>query len=179
MWQAQEDHPRSRGEYLDVDTASANSTGSSPLSRGIRAQAGQIPLRRGIIPALAGNTSNASSPTLMRGDHPRSRGEYAERPRRGVRRDGSSPLSRGIPQTPRWPSRRLGIIPALAGNTCGGSGCGKKPGDHPRSRGEYAETVLIVTHSKGSSPLSRGIPVASAVASVVLADHPRSRGEYT
>ena len=131
-------------------------------------------------------------------DHPRSRGEYmtTEGPR--SLSQGSSPLSRGIPEGlgPGGPGDR--IIPALAGNTerVGGAlDCG---GDHPRSRGEYKAESSIRLNLKGSSPLSRGIlgpgtvydvnsriiPALAGNTHDFLAerldvrDHPRSRGEY-
>ena len=52
----QTDHPRSRGEYIDICTECTMPFGSSPLSRGILG--GQAAAHRGarIIPALAGNT---------------------------------------------------------------------------------------------------------------------------
>ena len=70
--------------------------------------------------------------------------------------------------------------------------------DHPRSRGEYISRRLILHRCCGSSPLSRGIPVAAQCCSRSLRiipalagntdqlprrrglhmDHPRSRGEY-
>ena len=94
-------------------------------------------------------------------------------------------------------SRR--IIPALAGNTSGGTASARRPGDHPRSRGEYAVACAPTTRSVGSSPLSRGIPSSCIYYYIPLRiipalagntgtvrslqpgtrDHPRSRGEYS
>ena len=70
--------------------------------------------------------------------------------------------------------------------------------DHPRSRGEYIRAGGRPAGSKGSSPLSRGIPSVPArpwpgrgiipalagntrrhlLSGAVAGDHPRSRGEY-
>ena len=50
-------------------------------------------------------------------DHPRSRGEYVEAAGDGGTVYGSSPLSRGIPQTADEMVMNDRIIPALAGNT--------------------------------------------------------------
>ena len=154
-------------------------TGSSPLSRGIRRIPAAGRARRRIIPALAGNTSK-SRPAKMS-------------------RTGSSPLSRGIPQesSPGAPERR--IIPALAGNTANYKLPTVLAADHPRSRGEYGAAKMSELSEFGSSPLSRGILLATckdhttpriipALAGntgivywtqPVRADHPRSRGEYT
>ena len=91
-----------------------------------------------------------------------------------------------------------GIIPALAGNTqpCWpGMFSGR---DHPRSRGEYINTLRANGSFDGSSPLSRGIlppQVRHILTSRIIpalagntrelvphtathSDHPRSRGEY-
>ena len=50
------DHPRSRGEYSSSASAPKAARGSSPLSRGILCVRARRCARRGIIPALAGNT---------------------------------------------------------------------------------------------------------------------------
>ena len=71
----------------------------------------------GIIPALAGNTT-ADFPWLVaKLDHPRSRGEYMNGETVGLDDEGSSPLSRGIPQYEGGGRVESRIIPALAGNT--------------------------------------------------------------
>ena len=94
-----EDHPRSRGEYESVDVERQWPEGSSPLSRGILCCPRVSNLRRGIIPALAGNTIPVAVIMVSIADHPRSRGEY---------------LGGTVVETVT--SR---IIPALAGNTAG------------------------------------------------------------
>ena len=70
------DHPRSRGEYTPDIIVCYRGAGSSPLSRGILANARKMHLRHRIIPALAGNTRGRYWPAGRRSDHPRSRGEY-------------------------------------------------------------------------------------------------------
>ena len=137
---------------------------------------------RGIIPALAGNTSTALASLSTSGDHPRSRGEYRQRmschmtgqdhPRsRGEYATnqilapgakGSSPLSRGIHHEDRHLEAATGIIPALAGNTSPPNTCANTTKDHPRSRGEYWPGPDGTPTPHGSSPLSRGIPVVEA-----------------
>ena len=52
-----QDHPRSRGEYGILSRIALVPQGSSPLSRGILTRINQMSLKHGIIPALAGNTS--------------------------------------------------------------------------------------------------------------------------
>ena len=111
---------------------------------------------------------------------------------------GSSPLSRGIPAGAGPHHTAPRIIPALAGNTRASQPRGAADADHPRSRGEYASRLARAARSRGSSPLSRGIPgqqlhnpqllgIIPALAGNTLRarragpgprDHPRSRGEY-
>ena len=114
-----EDHPRSRGVYVLPGGTRLTREGSSPLARGLRR--GRPPLHRrgGIIPARAGFTSPASSPTGRRWDHPRSRGVYVLTDNQWNRLAGSSPLARGLPRRRRRRRRRPGIIPARAGFTYG------------------------------------------------------------
>ena len=112
------DHPRSRGEYSVMVSFLPQRGGSSPLSRGIRrSRGGRADVVR-IIPALAGNTWTAWSTPIRPRDHPRSRGEYDSVPAMLSRREGSSPLSRGIRAVLAVCFEVAGIIPALAGNTC-------------------------------------------------------------
>ena len=152
------DHPRSRGEYAMCFLMAAAGFGSSPLSRGIRPPVRSGEPFSGIIPALAGNTTTATIPTGASTDHPRSRGEYADKIAPSVKKQGSSPLSRGIPI--RWGRSCRGrrIIPALAGNTTPAAARPRMRPDHPRSRGEYSLFREHYANGGGSSPLSRGIP---------------------
>ena len=135
---------------------------------------------------------------MDRGDHPRSRGEYARPRRTPIGSLGSSPLSRGIHSVSSGLLPVLGIIPALAGNTLTRAFSSASSRDHPRSRGEYFWAARPVYASRGSSPLSRGIQgrrVCRAPSPGIIPalagntrtsntlppahrDHPRSRGEY-
>mgnify|MGYP001017436095 CR=1 FL=1 len=180
-------------------SAVRTSGGSSPLSRGIPAPRCRQCRPRRIIPALAGNTSRAAWMWGSKPDHPRSRGEYGGDPAVMYPRRGSSPLSRGIPSPPAAHRVHVRIIPALAGNTPIRLVAGGTLRDHPRSRGEYWSVSSRRRSSRGSSPLSRGIPpkgcgmsdllrIIPALAGNTLLrpagsssseDHPRSRGEYS
>ena len=131
------DHPRSRGEYRCRWNVSSSTTGSSPLSRGIPSHEGFPSSKRGIIPALAGNTRQAPAVMVRHTDHPRSRGEYVRQVLSASVSLGSSPLSRGIHGRQSMCGRPMRIIPALAGNTCGVLPPAGTSEDHPRSRGEY------------------------------------------
>ena len=172
------DHPRSRGEYDVVAERERGAVGSSPLSRGIRFRAEFHPGGERIIPALAGNTSCCSFFGSVRGDHPRSRGEYEGAKHVTPHHRGSSPLSRGIHDMRAAGKADRGIIPALAGNTCGRFPRLNGGPDHPRSRGEY------VLHHPSQKLLARIIPAlagntgAASRDQAKAWDHPRSRGEY-
>ena len=131
------DHPRSRGEYATRGWQPVQFGGSSPLSRGIRPHCFLQGRGRGIIPALAGNTPLSSLSVWVRGDHPRSRGEYGVPYSRASWTAGSSPLSRGILAVDDASEVSRRIIPALAGNTHVSLPASLTRSDHPRSRGEY------------------------------------------
>ena len=135
-----------------------SASGSSPLSRGILLSLLLSKDQRGIIPALAGNTSQCLLSKAIASDHPRSRGEYDSRETFVVFTCGSSPLSRGILSARATLRARPWIIPALAGNTASSVYWGTRKTDHPRSRGEYFREIGLETEEMGSSPLSRGIP---------------------
>ena len=55
---------------------------------------------------------------------------------------------------------RIGIIPALAGNTVTVAIGGLFRGDHPRACGEHSMRLLLSLHFTGSSPRLRGTRVA-------------------
>ena len=155
--------------------------------------------RRGIIPARAGFTVTGVTTIIDRGDHPRSRGVYADDNSAWGNEAGSSPLARGLPVGYSQPDREMGIIPARAGFTRRRSGTCRRARDHPRSRGVYAVIPAPRGRMLGSSPLARGLPLAVDVEEVLAGiiparagftphhsgrlppsgDHPRSRGVYT
>ena len=173
------DHPRSRGVYPIPFSPEGWQQGSSPLARGLPAQVGpERPYAR-IIPARAGFTVGHRCTGRSQTDHPRSRGVY--------------------PGVSRRDRERRGIIPARAGfTTSSPTGAGSWR-DHPRSRGVYGLRALHGQHLSGSSPLARGLLLASQVnlpdRRIIPAragftrvirvshwcspDHPRSRGVYT
>ena len=98
---ATRDHPRSRGVYVVQETRPPYLAGSSPLARGLLASGGGGDLDLGIIPARAGFTWSAPSPSARATDHPRSRGVYVPSRWPAPPVAGSSPLARGLPHTPQ------------------------------------------------------------------------------
>mgnify|MGYP001676570232 FL=1 len=139
-----------------------------------------------------------SGTSSRQGDHPRSRGVYPTSPGRILRRRGSSPLARGLPDDVREGEIGLGIIPARAGFTTALRESRTRGKDHPRSRGVYPKKCAAHSLYPGSSPLARGLPdpVHQGVCELRIIparagftekgtsirmgapDHPRSRGVY-
>ena len=68
-------HPRSRGENAYFDWVGSIDEGSSPLTRGKRAVAGDKAQALRLIPAHAGKTNREADQCLAVAAHPRSRGE--------------------------------------------------------------------------------------------------------
>ena len=131
--------------------------GSSPLARGLLADASQSLELVGIIPARAGFTACSSGARRTEWDHPRSRGVYPSGCRLPAHAGGSSPLARGLHfHTPNPPSRRW-IIPARAGFTSIIYHLSIYLSDHPRSRGVYCAWADSLARLRGSSPLARGL----------------------
>ena len=113
------DHPRMRGEHMQVSPVRMCHHGSPPHARGTldAVPAALAPLR--ITPACAGNTAARCPVVRHRADHPRMRGEHSRSPTADHRLRGSPPHARGTPPHPRLLVALRGITPACAGNTCG------------------------------------------------------------
>ena len=192
------DHPRSRGVYSVKYLAMSVVRGSSPLARGLLAVHVHSFRPGGIIPARAGFTPGGELGQPRAQDHPRSRGVYTRGEMRRHRREGSSPLARGLRLRDQEGGDLPGIIPARAGFTAGGRRLRAHDPDHPRSRGVYASPCPSPPNANGSSPLARGLPlhrrpdpqgdrIIPARAGFTSPggrgrgphrDHPRSRGVY-
>ena len=173
-----QDHPRSRGEHLDVY------------------RSGRVLV--GIIPAHAGSTIFLPASRPEPEDHPRSRGEHLFSLLQALQPLGSSPLTRGARRSRRDCQGVPGIIPAHAGSTSAYRHHCPMRRDHPRSRGEHYNAQLNKSLNAGSSPLTRGargieteIPSTEGIIPAHAGstngeshiprpsrDHPRSRGEH-
>ena len=191
-------HPRSRGEHGCEHSMEFPDAGSSPLARGTHGRDLAGPGLPRLIPARAGNTVASSYGCRRTPAHPRSRGEHPYSFRYSVFMVGSSPLTRGTPDSTANPFLRSRLIPAHAGNT--NQFAKPWPADpaHPRSRGEHVAKAVSSRYRHGSSPLTRGTPTrlnrshprlrlipahagnTSRLPSVQCqgSAHPRSRGEH-
>ena len=190
--------PARAGFTSSSPTPTRPPSGSSPLARGLLTAAPPREPVRGIIPARAGFTTHRSASDPHPRDHPRSRGVYSRLCVLHRRRDGSSPLARGLPVSAAGPAPWSRIIPARAGFTHRESDLRRDQPDHPRSRGVYRFLAVTDVEGLGSSPLARGLRSATqrpaARRRIIPAragftasatwwwrsrtDHPRSRGVY-
>ena len=110
-------HPRSRGENVHAPTKAPSGYGSSPLTRG-KHRCGLTRLGgRGLIPAHAGKTPDATPCDPARRAHPRSRGENVMSTCACCALTGSSPLTRGKRTCTHHGAHHRGLIPAHAGKT--------------------------------------------------------------
>ncbi|KAB7789960.1 hypothetical protein F7D09_1510 [Bifidobacterium leontopitheci] len=170
------DHPHVCGEHPSLIETCTPEQGSSPRMRGTLVALVGREVRRGIIPAYAGNTSRSSPPSLQAWDHPRVCGEHSMSLRVHSASPGSSPRMRGTPVSARLVPAGVGIIPAYAGNTvfrsaiiratrdhprvCGNTSARSsamgKVRDHPRVCGEHGGLVAGGFCVSGSSPRMRG-----------------------
>ena len=132
------------------------SPGSSPLTRGKRLFEVGGGAHGRLIPAHAGKTIADAGGQSGESAHPRSRGENLSGLISLFFGLGSSPLTRGkrLRRVQRSAVRRL--IPAHAGKTVTHGPPPRPPAAHPRSRGENAPSSRRISHSEGSSPLTRG-----------------------
>ena len=131
-------------------------------------------------------------------DHPRIRGEHYLVVTYRRRVTGSSPHTRGAHVEELRPIAAEGIIPAYAGSTLENVNNGGLDRDHPRIRGEHGRPDILHVYDTGSSPHTRGAPMAPyeylTVYGIIPAyagstvrrqpqtrrygDHPRIRGEH-
>ena len=192
------DHPRACGEHSEVGRGESSRMGSSPRLRGTHGFRGDHAVALGIIPALAGNTASTRSSVPPSRDHPRACGEHIKVHPCLLRHAGSSPRLRGTPRHAQGRRVRLGIIPALAGNTVRRIQPLVLSGDHPRACGEHIADAIPGASGKGSSPRLRGthdvvqgLPLVRGIIPALAGntcrpaihhhrswDHPRACGEH-
>ncbi len=131
-------------------------------------------------------------------DHPRIRGEHDVQTPSAATFQGSSPHTRGARAFALAQRDEVGIIPAYAGSTPRSRGASAPSWDHPRIRGEHYRGGGVAAGQEGSSPHTRGAPIADFTATTILGiipayagsttsssdfvkwsgDHPRIRGEH-
>ncbi len=170
------DHPRACGANRRCAMVRQLAYGSSPRMRGkLSPTTSRYNFPR-IIPAHAGQTAPYVHRTFCRADHPRACGANGGANCRRWHAIGSSPRMRGKPRLCTAAISALRIIPAHAGQTCGGrrgpacsadhpAHAGQTSGltypmpsvaDHPRACGANFRVREVVDAYAGSSPRMRG-----------------------
>ena len=149
-------HPRVGGENAASTWGGAEFPGSSPRGRGKLATQAVDTLRRGLIPAWAGKTSDSSGRYAPQRAHPRVGGENSIFSSWTRPSSGSSPRGRGKPRSPITRLHERGLIPAWAGKTQIDGNNGTHGSAHPRVGGENVENLLAGRARDGSSPRGRG-----------------------
>ncbi len=129
------DHPRACGANTWYAGFGTRFTGSSPRMRGKLVHRATRRLSDRIIPAHAGQTTQARRRTLSLSDHPRACGANLQPGREGEADAGSSPRMRGKPVGFTRMSAADRIIPAHAGQTGPRLHRGACRPDHPRACG--------------------------------------------
>ena len=171
-----QDHPRMRGEHARDSCVMARPVGSSPHARGARVSAiAPAPASR-IIPACAGSTFLSVLVLQTPRDHPRMREEHSHGIAAPRPRWGSSPHAQGALLEGRRGAHLHGIIPACAGSTTPSTTPCRRPGDHPRMRGEHSRVPPPIVVARGSSPHARGAPQSAFVGAALLGIIPACAG---
>ena len=191
------EHPRSRGENINLTPTRLMNVGTSPLTRGKHVQKFVAFLLIRNIPAHAGKTRLYVTYPREIQEHPRSRGENIAVCCGKFKGYGTSPLTRGKRFMRVFVVQLRRNIPAHAGKTRGTRLHKPRAEEHPRSRGENQEVTGREIQLDGTSPLTRGKPsrgwvMLSRVRNIPAhagktavnpplacsaAEHPRSRGE--
>ena len=132
-----EDHPRLRGEHMEVLYPIRHILGSPPPTRGTLLPPISFNQFIRITPAYAGNTTYTFNFLLLLKDHPRLRGEHLRPSVLCPNSPGSPPPTRGTHSRMEFFRFSGGITPAYAGNTICSSAVAGSVWDHPRLRGEH------------------------------------------
>ncbi len=169
-------HPRSRGAASSCRMLIALFVGPSPLARGSLAQSLQSCARAGSIPARAGQPLSNRSRLAQVRVHPRSRGAAKNGATRAFWRWGPSPLARGSQYGAAGARRRVGSIPARAGQPLHQLvSHARDAGPSPLARGSRFAGFLT-RPAFGSIPARAGQPVPRDDRHRIVGVHPRSRG---
>ena len=152
----QPDHPRACGANPVRTVPSLWASGSSPRMRGKQRAFIENTLKPRIIPAHAGQTLAYYKPLQLPSDHPRACGANSALRPSNILQSGSSPRMRGKRRCQLSQMARDRIIPAHAGQTCGGRRGPACSADHPRACGANIGVDVSDAFGCGSSPRMRG-----------------------
>ena len=149
-------HPRVRGGAEPRGPRRRGGSGPSPRSRGSRPRMAPAPARARSIPAFAGEPCCRPARLPRSTVHPRVRGGATAEEGNQIVIDGPSPRSRGSPPGQMRRIRRMGSIPAFAGEPGDRSPTHRGREVHPRVRGGAPALMLAKCAEAGPSPRSRG-----------------------
>ena len=150
------DHPRVCGEKSFKTSTSCWSKGSPPRMRGkAKCQLDNVRCGR-ITPAYAGKSFSPSACIGHYRDHPRVCGEKPGSKQPENPHQGSPPRMRGKGLSAPPACWQIGITPAYAGKSTGGTHAHKCARDHPRVCGEKLRLTAKETPCRGSPPRMRG-----------------------
>ena len=158
-------YPRSRGATSCSGPTWISVQGLSPLARGNHGDDDGSRVRRGPIPARAGQPITLSVDSMLSRAYPRSRGATTAFARCAPACSGLSPLARGNQQHDPGHLGLLGPIPARAGQPAAEVRHARHVGAYPRSRGATSKGSSRRSACSGLSPLARGNRCALALAS--------------
>ena len=145
-----------RGDKATVEQQEADKQGSPPHARGQDLLPVMEDVLEGITPACAGTSFMAPSMASCARDHPRMRGDKLWKMCLELPNKGSPPHARGQDGLGGVIVFRGGITPACAGTSYYTFGRRSFARDHPRMRGDKANTQPASFALLGSPPHARG-----------------------
>ena len=149
-------YPRVCGGTVLLMSASSCRSGLSPRVRGNRLPTPPGRRRAGSIPACAGEPQSGEGAGAGGWVYPRVCGGTPDATSPEGRRAGLSPRVRGNRRGRAYRGRRIGSIPACAGEPWRRSGRASSPGVYPRVCGGTRRAVTWEPDTTGLSPRVRG-----------------------
>ncbi len=149
-------HPRPRGGARWARSPKSSGPGPSPPTRGSLPRGVVLPHLVGSIPAHAGEPRPRRLRRVRARVHPRPRGGAVSDACPHTIGEGPSPPTRGSPLPRRAAARKVGSIPAHAGEPSRCATGTPRGRVHPRPRGGAAKGDAKVEALNGPSPPTRG-----------------------
>ena len=170
-------YPRPRGGTPIGSIPITHTPGLSPPTRGNPRVRRASAVRRGSIPAHAGEPRRTSSGWRRRPVYPRPRGGTARLGRLGRLARGLSPPTRGNHSMPPSTATERRSIPAHAGEPSAKPFRKSIRAVYPRPRGGTCPCVAAFRRRSGLSPPTRGNPAPPATAPFSVGSIPAHAGE--
>ena len=170
-------YPRERGGTAQGGSGRLGAAGLSPRTRGNRPVLPRPATPVGSIPANAGEPRAAARSRRARRVYPRERGGTDALTNFVATGEGLSPRTRGNLRDAPVARRRIGSIPANAGEpiTTERGRCGSEV--YPRERGGTALAAIVRQQARGLSPRTRGNPARGYAVVLRCGSIPANAGE--